>query len=105
VARLVASSRHREDDKKCRHYGTDGDYRRRCAKVAPMQILTDGLVRHEYDGDSSTTVYKRKQPEDAAVKRLIEPEDVADVVLWLCGPHSGHVTGTSIAMDGGWTAS
>jgi 3-hydroxybutyrate dehydrogenase len=39
------------------------------------------------------------------VKRLIEPEDVADAVLWLCNPHSSHVTGASIAMDGGWTAS
>lgn len=54
------------------HYGTDGDFRRRCAAVAPMQILSDRLVRHEYQGDSSTTRYLRKQPEDAAVKRLIE---------------------------------
>ncbi len=53
------------------HYGTDGDYRRRCALVARLQILTDGLVRHEFEGDSSTTAYKRKQPEDAAVKRLV----------------------------------
>lgn len=53
------------------HYGTDGDWRRRCAGVAPMHILSDRLIRHEYDGDSSTTRYQRKQPEDAAVKRLV----------------------------------
>ncbi len=53
------------------HYGTDGDYRRRVAAVAPLQVLTDELVRHEYVGDSSTTRYLRKQPEDAAVKRLV----------------------------------
>lgn len=53
------------------HYGTDGDWRRRCAAVAPVQILTDRLIRHEYVGDSSTTRYLRKQPEDAHVKRLI----------------------------------
>lgn len=52
------------------HYGTDGSWRRRLAKTAPMQILADRLVRHEYVGDSSTTAYKRKQPVDAAVKRL-----------------------------------
>lgn len=52
-------------------YGTDGDYRRRCAQVAPIKILRDVLVRHEYDGDSSTSSYLRKQPEDAAVKKLI----------------------------------
>lgn len=53
------------------HYGTDGEYRRRCAATAPIRILTDELVRREHDGDSSTTRYKRKQPEDAAVKRII----------------------------------
>lgn len=53
------------------HYGTDGDWRRRCAATAPMAILADRLVRHEYQGDSSTTAYLRKQPEDAAVKRIV----------------------------------
>jgi Glycosyl transferase family 2 len=53
------------------HYGTDGDYRRRVAAVAPLQVLPDALVRHEYVGDSSTTRYLRKQPQDAAVKRLV----------------------------------
>lgn len=53
------------------HYGTDGDYRRRLAAVAPLRVLTDELVRHEYVGDSSTVRYLRKQPEDAAVKRLV----------------------------------
>ncbi|MEV7414496.1 3-hydroxybutyrate dehydrogenase [Streptomyces sp. NPDC089919] len=38
------------------------------------------------------------------VKRLIEPEEVAAAVLWLCGPGARHVTGTSLALDGGWTA-
>lgn len=53
------------------YYGTDGDYRRRCAQTAPIQILCDELVRHEFDGDSSTTRYKRKQPEDARVRQII----------------------------------
>jgi hypothetical protein len=53
------------------YYGTDGDWRRRLAATAPMEILSDRLLRYEYDGDSSTTAYQRKQPEDAAVKTLI----------------------------------
>lgn len=40
----------------------------------------------------------------AAVKRLIEPEEVAEAVLWLCGAHAGAVTGTTVTLDGGWTA-
>jgi len=54
------------------HYGTDGDWRRRCANVAPMAVLSDPLIRHEYQGDSSTTAYARKTPADReAVQRLV----------------------------------
>ncbi|MEU9145935.1 3-hydroxybutyrate dehydrogenase [Streptomyces sp. NPDC048349] len=40
----------------------------------------------------------------SALKRLIEPEEVAAVAVWLCGPHTGYLTGASIPLDGGWTA-
>lgn len=53
------------------HYGTDGDWRRRCAETARIRLLEDRLVRYEYQGDSSTTRYKRKQPEDAGKKAII----------------------------------
>jgi 3-hydroxybutyrate dehydrogenase len=39
-----------------------------------------------------------------AVKRLVEPEEVAALTLFLCGPASASVNGASFAMDGGWTA-
>lgn len=42
--------------------------------------------------------------QDSAVKRLIEPEEVAAAVAYLCGPHAAFVTGTSLVLDGGWTA-
>jgi 3-hydroxybutyrate dehydrogenase len=34
-------------------------------------------------------------------KRLVAPEEVADVVLWLCGEGAGSVTGQAIAVAGG----
>lgn len=52
-------------------YGSDGEWRKRVAATAPLRILEDRLVRHEYQLDSSTTAYLRKQPEDAAVRSLI----------------------------------
>jgi 3-hydroxybutyrate dehydrogenase len=39
-----------------------------------------------------------------AVKRLIEPEEVAAMALFLAGPGGRSVTGTSVVMDLGWTA-
>ncbi|AHH96668.1 SDR family NAD(P)-dependent oxidoreductase [Kutzneria albida] len=41
----------------------------------------------------------------SAVKGLIEPEHVAALVNWLCGPASAHVSGASIPLDGAWSAS
>ncbi|TGA91884.1 3-hydroxybutyrate dehydrogenase, partial [Streptomyces palmae] len=41
---------------------------------------------------------------DSAMKRLLEPEEVAAAVLYLCGPDASFVTGTSLSLDGGWTA-
>jgi len=52
-------------------YGTDGDYRRRCASAAAIRILTDPLVCVEHELDSSTIDYLRKQPEDARAKMIM----------------------------------
>jgi len=41
---------------------------------------------------------------ESALKRLVEPDEVAALVAYLCGPDAGFITGTSIVMDGGWTA-
>ncbi|GAA1143291.1 3-hydroxybutyrate dehydrogenase [Microbacterium natoriense] len=41
---------------------------------------------------------------ESAIKRLLEPDEVADLALWLCGATSTSVTGSSYVMDGGWSA-
>ena len=33
--------------------------------------------------------------------RFIQPQEVADTVLWLCGEHSSSITGQAIAISGG----
>jgi 3-hydroxybutyrate dehydrogenase len=38
------------------------------------------------------------------VKRLVEPDEVAGLVAFLCGRGSSSINGTSYLMDGGWTA-
>jgi 3-hydroxybutyrate dehydrogenase len=40
----------------------------------------------------------------SAIKELIEPEQVAALVLYLCSPAAILVNGASLVMDGAWTA-
>jgi 3-hydroxybutyrate dehydrogenase len=39
------------------------------------------------------------------MKRLIEPEEVAELIAYLCSPAADFITGASIMLDGGWSAS
>ena len=41
---------------------------------------------------------------ESAIKRLVEPEEVASLVGWLASSAAGMVTGASYTMDGGWCA-
>lgn len=41
---------------------------------------------------------------ESAIKRLVEPGEVASLVGWLASPDAGMVTGASYTMDGGWSA-
>ncbi|MDN3292833.1 3-hydroxybutyrate dehydrogenase [Streptomyces ficellus] len=54
--------------------------------IPPERVLTDVLLK------------------DSALKRLVEPDEVAEAVVYLCAPHASFITGTSLVLDGGWTA-
>ena len=41
---------------------------------------------------------------EPAIKRLIEPEEVAELATFLCSKEASFTNGASIVMDGGWTA-
>ena len=53
---------------------------------------------------SGSEVVERIMLTEPAIKRLLEPSEVADAVLFLCSPAAAFVNGTSLVLDGGWTA-
>ena len=55
-------------------------------------------------GISESEVVEQVMLAPAAVKRLIEPEEVAALALFLCSANAASVTGSSFCLDGGWTA-
>ncbi len=40
----------------------------------------------------------------AAIKKIIEPEEIADLVLYLCSDRGASITGVAWTIDCGWTA-
>jgi SDR family mycofactocin-dependent oxidoreductase len=50
-------------------------------------------------GLESAEAFAAQQP----IERLLEPEEVAAMLVWLAGEHAGGVTGTLIPVDGGLT--
>jgi len=55
-------------------------------------------------GIGADEVISRVMLAPAAIKRLIEPAEVAELVAYLCSDAASFITGASITMDGGWTA-
>jgi 3-hydroxybutyrate dehydrogenase len=56
------------------------------------------------NGIPEDEVVERIMLDRAAIKRLIEPETVAELLAYLCTPAADMITGSSVTIDGGWTA-
>ena len=63
--------------------------------------IADQARMHGIDPDEVVTTVLLAA---SAIKRLVEPAEVASLVRWLVGPDAAMVTGASYSMDGGWLA-
>ncbi|HVL35577.1 MAG TPA: 3-hydroxybutyrate dehydrogenase [Burkholderiales bacterium] len=77
--------------------------------ICPAYVRTP-LVDHQIADQaranrmSPDEVIEKLMLAPAAVKRLIEPAEVADLAAYLCGAAAGTITGAALTMDLGWTA-
>ncbi|WP_329067289.1 SDR family NAD(P)-dependent oxidoreductase [Amycolatopsis sp. NBC_01480] len=62
--------------------------------VAPGPVYTRPEGKERFEALGATT----------ALKRVAQPEEIAEVVAFLASPRAGYVTGATIAVDGGRTA-
>jgi 3-hydroxybutyrate dehydrogenase len=68
--------------------------------LVEKQIAEQAVVH----GIPESEVLAKVMLAEAAVKRLVEPEEVAALVGWLTGPEAAMVSGASWTIDGGWSA-
>lgn len=68
--------------------------------VAPTFIRTDGTSADLADQAFAADVVERI----AGLHRIGEPMDVAGAVVFLASPAASLITGTTLLVDGGWTA-
>jgi 3-hydroxybutyrate dehydrogenase len=77
--------------------------------ICPSYVRTP-LIEAQIESQASahgidlTAVVSDVLLEANAVKRLIEPEQVAELVGYLCGPAAWTMTGSVVSMDAGWLA-
>lgn len=55
-------------------------------------------------GIPESEVVEKVMLTESAIKRLVDPVEVASLAGWLASPHAAMVTGASCTMDGGWTS-
>lgn len=68
--------------------------------VAPGMVLTDALKHFSFMNDAQVIP---RAVENTPAGRLVEPDDVAELVAFLCTPAAAMIRGQVIVMDGGYT--
>ncbi|UKA63093.1 3-hydroxybutyrate dehydrogenase [Arthrobacter sp. FW306-04-A] len=68
--------------------------------LVERQIADQALLH----GIPESEVLAKVMLTESAVKRLVEPEEVASLAAWIASDDAGMVTGASYTMDGGWSA-
>jgi 3-hydroxybutyrate dehydrogenase len=77
--------------------------------ICPAYVRTPLVEKQVADqarvhGIPESEVIEKIMLTEPAVKRLVEPAEVADLAVLLCGPSMSFANGGSYSLDGGWTA-
>jgi len=77
--------------------------------ICPAYVRTPLVEKQIADqarihGISQDRVVEEIMLTEPAIKRLIEPAEVADLAAYLCSPAASFANGSSYLLDGGWSA-
>ena len=75
----------------------------RCNSVSPARVHTpfvDDYIEKNYPGKEKETFDNLSQTQP--IGRMAKPQEVADLVLYLCSDEASFITGTDFPIDGGF---
>ena len=75
----------------------------RCNSISPARVHTpfvDGFIQKNYPGQEDETFKKLSLTQP--IGRMGQPQEIADLVLYLCSEEAGFITGTDFPIDGGY---
>lgn len=72
----------------------------RCNAVGPGTVITEGTVGH-YGDEGARAAIASVLP----ANRMGQPDDIANAVSFLCSDEASWITGQTLFVDGGYTAS
>lgn len=72
-----------------------------CPGYTETDIVRDAVAKIARKTGVTSDEARARLTERNPQNRLIQPEEVADAVAWLCGPGSGSINGHALPVDGG----
>ena len=75
-----------------------------CPGFTETDMIREGIARIVEKTDRTETEALAEFTKNNPQGRLIQPEEIAETVLWLCSPGARSITGQAISISGGETA-
>ncbi len=80
------------------------NYKIRCNCISPARVHTpfvDGFIAKNYPGKEKEMFEKLSKTQP--IGRMAQPEEIANLVLYLCSDEASFITGCDYPIDGGFT--
>jgi NAD(P)-dependent dehydrogenase (short-subunit alcohol dehydrogenase family) len=68
--------------------------------VAPGFVMTEALRARVEAGERDTSVMQDQK----TLRRIVEPDEIADAIVFLCSNAARAITGATLPVDNGWLA-
>lgn len=76
----------------------------RCNAISPGRVHTpfvDGFITKNYPGREAEMLARLSS--DHPIGRMAQPQEIADLALFLCSDEASYITGSNHSIDGGFT--